>query len=75
MDLERQLEAEQECIVNKLHKQNAGLERERRTLRAECETLRKQVDELSTEKARLGREKVRKIMVGFWSTSRAQPPK
>ena len=58
VDLERQLEAEQECIVNKLHKQNAGLERERRTLRAECETLRKQVDELSTEKARLGREKV-----------------
>ena len=58
VDLERQLEAEQECIMNKLHKQNAGLERERRTLRAECETLRKQVDELSTEKARLGREKV-----------------
>ena len=46
VDLERALEAEQECIVNKLTKQTAGLAKEREALRAEREALRRQVETL-----------------------------
>ena len=58
VELERQLEAEQEYIVNKLQKQTAGLAREKDALRAEREELRRQVERLLSDKIRLHQEKV-----------------
>lgn len=57
IELERQLEAEQEYIVNKLQKQTAGLAREKDALRAEREELRRQVERLLSDKIRLRQEK------------------
>ena len=57
IELERQLEAEQEYIVNKLQKQTAGLAREKDALRADREELRRQVERLLSDKIRLRQEK------------------
>ena len=40
--MERALEAEQEFIVNKLHKQTSGLNKDKEVLKAEREELRRQ---------------------------------
>lgn len=58
VELERQLEAEQEYIVNKLQKQTMGLAKEKDHLMAEREELRQQVEKLHLDKVRLGQEKV-----------------
>ena len=58
VELERQLEAEQEFIVNKLQKQTTNLAREKEALRGEREDLRRQVDKLLGDKIRLNKEKV-----------------
>lgn len=55
VDLENQLEAEQEYIVNKLHKQVEELKKEKTDLQDQRKGLLKERDVLSGEKAELRR--------------------
>lgn len=59
VDLENQLEAEQEYIVNKLQKQLEGLGKEKIHLQQEKAELRRQVKELHGSAEQLYREKIR----------------